>query len=351
MPRRAAAVAMTCLVPVAIAGPRAFTVDPGASSASGSFGLLADTAGTLIGDYDEAANPGGTQTRPGLFGGSGNNPIPVTIAVGSSAGLATTPAGSFTLDADTDALSATIDAFNADLLNGAAVGSSLDLTFLFETFRTVNPSSFYPGGIPLPISLPAGELTVLTLAQNAPAAPGVLVPNPDGTYTLGAAVPVTLTISGAALGGAAIDPGPVDLLLPLAGVYAPAPDGSASVSLAIDLDAFSQSVDTSALPPLPTIPFELPTLGTETASVLLDLAIGAITLEGVGSVTLIADAAPGGCNAADIAEPLDVLDLSDVIAFIEAFGAQTEPADYDDNGIFDLADIQIFIVSFMGGCP
>ena len=351
LPPAACAACLVSAIGASQGAPVVFAIDPDASAVSGSFGLLAETAGTLIGDYDETTNPGGTQTRPGLFGGSGNNPIPVTIDIGSSTGLATAPAGSFTLDADTDALTVSIDAFTADLLNGAAVESSLDLTFLFETFRTINPGGFYPGGIPLPIWLPAGELSSLARTQNAPAAPGALVPNPDGTFTLAAAVPVTLTLSGTALGGAAIDPGPVGLLLPLAGTYAPAPDRSASVTLSIDLDAFSQSVDASGLPALPEIPFELPTLGGETASVLLNLAVGAITLEGVGSVTLVANGTPGGCNAADIAEPFGVLDLSDLLAFIEAFGAQVEPADYDDNGVFDLNDIQLFITAFLGGCP
>ena len=40
---------------------------------SGSVGLAFE--GALIGNYDEEANPQGTLTRPGLFGGSGNQPI------------------------------------------------------------------------------------------------------------------------------------------------------------------------------------------------------------------------------------------------------------------------------------
>ncbi len=60
----------------------------------------------------------------------------------------------------------------------------------------------------------------------------------------------------------------------------------------------------------------------------------------------------GGCqNPADLAAPVDVLDLADIGAFIAAFNAQQMPADLDGNGLFDLADINAFVVAFVAGCP
>ena len=52
-----------------------FLVEPKKSTFDQAFSVAIPFAGTLIGDYDEEGNPEGTQTRPGIFGGSGNNPI------------------------------------------------------------------------------------------------------------------------------------------------------------------------------------------------------------------------------------------------------------------------------------
>jgi hypothetical protein len=57
------------------------------------------------------------------------------------------------------------------------------------------------------------------------------------------------------------------------------------------------------------------------------------------------------CNAADLAEPFDVLDLADVNAFITGFTQQTDAGDVDNNGIWDLGDINAFVLAFTAGCP
>ncbi|USN98193.1 MAG: hypothetical protein H6810_08375 [Phycisphaeraceae bacterium] len=60
----------------------------------------------------------------------------------------------------------------------------------------------------------------------------------------------------------------------------------------------------------------------------------------------------GGCNAADIAEPYGVLDLSDISGFISAFLAHDPAADIaPPQGVFDLADLSAFIQAFLAGCP
>ena len=66
----------------------------------------------------------------------------------------------------------------------------------------------------------------------------------------------------------------------------------------------------------------------------------------------IAFSAGGACNAADISEPFDVLDLADIQTFISAFLAQDPIADVaEPEGVWDLADIQAFIAAFNAGCP
>lgn len=61
---------------------------------------------------------------------------------------------------------------------------------------------------------------------------------------------------------------------------------------------------------------------------------------------------PVSCNAADVAEPFGVLDLTDVGDFIGAFTSQQPLADLAaPSGVFDLSDVQTFITAFNSGCP
>jgi uncharacterized membrane protein len=60
---------------------------------------------------------------------------------------------------------------------------------------------------------------------------------------------------------------------------------------------------------------------------------------------------PEPCNAADLADPVGVLDLADITAFVAAFTAQDPVADLDGNALFDLADITAFVTAFTAGCP
>lgn len=61
--------------------------------------------------------------------------------------------------------------------------------------------------------------------------------------------------------------------------------------------------------------------------------------------------APGPCNPADLADPLGVLDLADITAFVNAFVGGLLDADLDSNGVLDLGDISLFVTSFTAGCP
>ncbi len=60
----------------------------------------------------------------------------------------------------------------------------------------------------------------------------------------------------------------------------------------------------------------------------------------------------GGCNVADLAEPFDVLDFSDVVAFLGAFGGMDAAADIASPfGVWDFSDVVAFLGAFGGGCP
>jgi len=59
-----------------------------------------------------------------------------------------------------------------------------------------------------------------------------------------------------------------------------------------------------------------------------------------------------GCNDADLAEPFGMLDFSDVIAFLTAFGAMDAAADLaPPPGVFDFSDVISFLTAFGAGCP
>ncbi|MBZ0170847.1 MAG: hypothetical protein K8E66_00555, partial [Phycisphaerales bacterium] len=60
-------------------------------------------------------------------------------------------------------------------------------------------------------------------------------------------------------------------------------------------------------------------------------------------------ATAGECPA-DLAQPFEVLDLADINAFVAGFLAQDAIADVNDDGLFDLEDISLFIESFLAGC-
>jgi hypothetical protein len=69
------------------------------------------------------------------------------------------------------------------------------------------------------------------------------------------------------------------------------------------------------------------------------------------AVAVVPPAAPG-CNPADLAQPLGVLDLADITAFVGAFVASDPAADLaPPAGVFDLSDIGAFIAAFTEGCP
>mgnify|MGYP003700801975 CR=1 FL=1 len=105
--------------------------------------------------------------------------------------------------------------------------------------------------------------------------------------------------------------------------------------------AINETIDLSAQEP-----FEAPADG---------IIPGVATMDVAGTVTFVASGpapAPGGCNAADLAEPFNVLDFSDVVAFLTAFGAMDPGADLaPPTGVFDFSDVVAFLGAFGSGCP
>jgi len=95
--------------------------------------------------------------------------------------------------------------------------------------------------------------------------------------------------------------------------------------------------------------------GMITFSGTSEILPGVASMDVAGTVTFVAtgDApAPAGCNLADLAEPFDVLDFTDVVAFLTAFGSMDPAADLAlPAGVFDFSDVVAFLGAFGAGCP
>ncbi len=263
-----------------------FTLDQNQSSASLAATFGVDLDATLTGDYDATTNPGGTRTVPGLFGGSGNQVIPVDLGLAGDLGHAGAPTGSLTMDLDLPNLSMDVSALELDFLGGNTASSNLVLDLLFNTFRTFSPSSLYLGGIP--VSLPLGNQSVsdFVIVQTGPPAPGVLIPAAiPGHYSFSTLVPVSITMI-LDFQGTPTPVGPMIAALPLVGgLFTTGPNPS------LDVD-FNLAFQQTTLDPLPgfaltDMPFDAPTFlpAGSTAHLLISGSIDQIDVD----ATLVAD--------------------------------------------------------------
>ncbi len=77
-----------------------------------------------------------------------------------------------------------------------------------------------------------------------------------------------------------------------------------------------------------------------------------VPIQGAFAIRATTVCVSAGCNGADLAEPYDQLDFSDVIAFLTAFGAMDAGADLAEPfGQWDFSDVVAFLTAFGAGCP
>ncbi len=341
----------------ALAGAQPFdgVVDSAASDAALDTQTALTTAGSLLGDYDATANPTGTQTRPGLFGGSGNQPIPASADFTSTGALASHPAGTLTALPDFNAGTIDFDALTIDLLNGAPGTTDLAVTLLYDSFHTVSPSFIYPGGIPL--TLPLGQLASISRAELTQTGPGLGTLTPTATpdlYDFTAVVPASaaLTVLIAPPGGEPLetDLDAIPLALPLAGQLERLSDSSIRLTVTVSPDPIVQTVPIDALS-LPAIPLELPTLGADTASVALTLSPDTLTFDAALSLSLVINATAPACPA-DLAPPAGVLNFFDISAYITLYNTADPAADLAAPfGTLNFFDVAAYIGLYNAGCP
>ena len=328
-------------------------VDSKASSANIDSAVVFDTVGTLIGDYDAETNPDGTQTRPGFFGGSGNNPIDTSTSIEADTMLDTHPAGSFGVNVDFDLGTINIDSLMIDLVNGQAGGTDLSVTMLYNTFHTINPSFLYPGGVPITIPIgQVGGVSEASLTQTGPGIGTITATENPSVFDIALVVPAQLDmVVNQSLPGSDPMDIPIDALpvaLPIVGQLEVLGDDSIVVIMDLQPDPISMvtPIDSGALP---DIPFELPTIGTETASVIFSATPESVSIDAVLGMSIVSSGSMGSC-AADINGDGN-LNFFDVSAFLNAFGEMDPAADFNGDGQFNFFDVSAFLTAFGEGCP
>ncbi len=344
--------AMMVCVPGAIAQDLEFSIDTKTSSASIDASTSVDASGFLIGDYDAKTNPEGTQTRPGLFGGSGNQPIDTLTVLESSTSLDAMPSGGMSISLDTLNGVGSIDGFSIDLLNGDEASTSLSVTIGFDTFRTFSPSFLYLGGIP--ITLPLGEvgnISSATLSQTGEALIVLAPADLPEAFEVSGVIPASLSmVVSFALPGGEPTAFPIEdlpVLVPISGQLEVFGNGNASLTLSATPEPIMNTIPIEGVD-LPGIPFELPTLGADTAGVLFTLSPQSIAFDASIALTINANGAPAACPA-DLTGD-GVLNFFDVSAFLNAYNAMDPIADFDNNRVFNFFDVSLFLQVFGQGC-
>ncbi len=274
-----------------------FTIQSSASSVDLGGSVTTGIGGELIGDYDATTNPGGTLTRPGLFGGSGNLPAACDFDLQVAISTLGVPDGSFHMELDLPGLA--LDVSDLQLQPFGTSGTTVDLSLVltFETFRTFAPDSVFFGGIPLPIPLGSVALNDAVFTQSGPSTLGVLVPDAviADRYNFAVTVPAELSANVDFLGNL-FPIGPVPFAYVLAGSL-DVSQGSVTAIVTAD-QSINQNIPNPAPGSFGPFPIPLPTILPPggTASLLFSGAITGLDIILDVDVDVVADGVSAGCG-------------------------------------------------------
>ncbi len=321
-----------------------FAIDSTSSSASQELDASVPFSGTWIGDYDAKTNPSGTQTRPGFFGGSGNNPINYSAQFNLSGSNTTQPSGEFLAEFDMETMTGTLSGVSIDLLGGVEVGLDLGITLLFDAFNTVNPFSIYPGGFEIPV--PLGTAQVLSSQiQSTSTAALVLTELDENSWS------ITGVITANSINEVELGTGPqifsVPVVAPIVGTLVNGADGRViEISFGADLN---QEVPVTDAPPFEGIALPLPTLppSDNTANVVLSGVLESASFATVQSLQLIAREVDSGIPQ-DIDGDNAVNGKDMGLLFVEWGFNPGSPADFNGDDLVDGGDLGQLILAWTG---
>ena len=318
-----------------------FELDEGLSTATQSLTIGVPFSGNFIGDYDAESNPDGTQTRPGLFGGSGNNPIGYVAQFDMSGDNTSSPGGTMSITIDEKTSSALVDAFSIDLLGASVNELEYGVTLNYETFNTINPFSIYPGGFDIPIPLGAAQIISSRLDS---ALPGALLLEPaKGGYS------VTGALNGTATSVVELGTGPqefaIPVVLPVTGTLVAGESGwQIELSIALSVE---EELPLKDVPPFEGLPLPLPTLppSDETANLLMSGSLSSFFIQSDQSLLLVANEVKSTVDGDLNGDGL--VDGGDMGLLFLAWGFNPgNPADFNQDDWVDGGDLGIVILNW-----
>jgi hypothetical protein len=340
---KTSAVGLLLCAPLVALG-QTFELDQSQSVASQSLVIAAPFSGTLIGDYDEETNPEGTQSRPGLFGGSGNNPIDYSAQFDMSGDNSSSPSGTMSITIDEKTLTAVVNDLSIDLLGGAVSELEYGVTLNYDTFNTINPFSIYPGGFDIPIPLGSAQVTSSNMESTLPG--GLLLdPLKSGGYAVSGVLNAETT-SVVELGTGPLEFA-VPVILPVSGTLQQVEDGweiELSISLSVD-----EEVPLGDVPPFENIPLPLPTIppSDSTANMLMSGALSAFSIQSEQSLLLVAQEVESS-NPADFNGD-GIVNGADMGLLFLAWGPNPgNPADINQDDWVDGGDLGLLILYWTG---
>ena len=310
-------------------------IDAIQSSIDGSFQQSIHMQGTLIGDYDAKTYPEGTMTRPGLWGGSGNQPIDCTIEPVFGGSFEDVIQGGLDIEIDTDNDLMIMNSMELHAFEESVAPFPLSVIFEYETFRSIAPDSLFVGGFP--IEIPFGEGLITAFDVNlAISTEVILIPAGENSWSFQASLPVIATIELEILGTGS-GPIPAPSILFLEGNVLR--DGNG-----VSLTATSSWKSQDSIPDPPfffdNLPLELPTIVPpgDFAGVLLSVAAD----EAVSSVVANLQFAASGetnTNPSDVNGD-GVVNVSDLLAIISVWGECGGcPEDVNSDGSVNVTDL------------
>lgn len=263
-------------------------IDTKASFFSQATFIGAPFSGSLIGDYDATTNPTGTQTRPGFFGGSGNQPISYTASFALDGIVESNPTGAFVAGLDLEALQVRIVGLEFDLLGGGEGVLPATVNINYQTFRTFSPDSLFPGGVTIPVPIGDATISELRIVQTGDGVFGSLTEQKDGSYLFTAAVPVDLILSVDVLGTPVAESAVSPSVLPVSGRLVPTKAGIVFTLDASSAGTQTQPIENGAFSDVPlALPTVLPTGGV--ANLLISGTVTQVTTESALDAEIIAE--------------------------------------------------------------
>ncbi|MBX3354225.1 MAG: hypothetical protein KF724_00830 [Phycisphaeraceae bacterium] len=308
-----------------------------------NFSLALPLAGTFIGDWDPVDNPGGTRTRPGLFGGSGNNPIAYTSTVKPELNLnlpTAVPVFTFCVK-DLGGGVAEVTCTEFDLVRGSPAPLTINLTISYPNFNTVQPTAVFPGVSNVTLPIPAGSITEALVVQTKPAQ-GALVPGVGESLILTAVVPAELSFV-ASLLGQPIEVPPSPIALPIVAELFPTLTGDYIAVVAIEIPATETDVPTGGQT-IENVPFDLPTLLPPGA--FAHLLFSGTFSDGTLSFALSADLSGEGSTSGPLGDLNGdcIVNGADLAILLGQWGTCTGcAADLNNDGAVNGADIAILL--------